>query len=86
MPIYDFRCPECGKKKLDVFTKHWEDIEHCEDCNIDMEKIPSLIVPNVFPADGIFLEHVSANGKRFFSKKEMQLYAKTHDLELGALG
>jgi len=50
-----------------------------------MSKIPSLLVPHVFPAEGIFLEHVSPEGKRFFSKQEMKDYAKKHDLEIGYL-
>lgn len=86
MPIYDFICPKCKKRKPDVFEKSWEDEEHCDACGTLMEKIPTIFTPDVFPVEGIFLEHVSANGKRFYSKKEMQQYAKENDLELGALG
>lgn len=86
MPIYDLICPKCKKRKLDVFAKSWEDRGQCDDCKVNMDIIPSLFTPDVFPAEGIFLEHVSPNGHRFYSKKEMQLYAKEHDLELGALG
>ena len=84
MPIYDFVCPGCGKKKTDVFTKTWDEIVRCN-CAIEMNKIPSRFAAVVFPADGIFLEHVSPTGKRFYSKKEMRQYAKDHDLQLGAL-
>ena len=87
MPIYDYVCPKCKKKKIDVFKKSWEEEELCEECKAPMEKLVSgFPVPHVFPAEGIFLEHVSPNGKRFYSKKEMQQYAKENDLELGALG
>lgn len=86
MPIYDFVCPKCKEKILDVFKKSWEEEEHCGACGAPMEKIPTRFTPDVFPADGIHLEHVSANGKTFHSKKEMQQYAKDNDLELGALG
>ena len=85
-PIYDFLCPKCEKKKIDVFVHSWNDEVKCNDCDVAMTRLFSgFPIPHVFPADGIFLEHVSAHGKRFYSKKEMQLYAKDHDLELGAL-
>jgi hypothetical protein len=87
MPVYDFRCPECERIKKDVFKHHWKDEELCtmhgRDYRVVMEKIPSLMIPHVFPADGIFLEHVSSTGKRFFSKKEMKDYARKNDLEIG---
>lgn len=84
MPIFDYRCSACGAVRRDVFVRHWDDRIVCE-CKMAMDKIPSITVPRVFPAEGIFLEHVSAEGKRFFSKKEMQDYAKEHDLEIGYL-
>ncbi len=86
MPIYDFVCPKCKKEKRNEFTRSWDDEVECDDCEIKMTKLfNGFPVPHVFPKDGIFLEHVSAQGKRFYSKKEMREYAKTHDLELGAL-
>jgi hypothetical protein len=86
MPIYDLICPKCRKKKSDVFTKSWEEKLMCDDCGVEMDKIPCPFTPSIFPVDGLFLEHVSADGKRFHSKKEMKKYAKENDLELGALG
>lgn len=87
MPIYDYRCPKCKKDKKDVFVHSWNDMVKCYDCNVEMTKLFSgFPVPHIFPTGGIFLEHVSAKGKRFYSKKEMQQYAVAHDLELGALG
>jgi hypothetical protein len=50
-----------------------------------MDTIPGLCSGYVFPADGIHLEHVSAQGKTFHSTKEMQSYAREKNLELGAL-
>lgn len=79
------KCPECGLVKKDVFTKSWEDIIKCEECDVEMNKIPAVFSPSIFPSEGIFLEHVSPEGKRFHSKQEMKDYAKKHDLELGAL-
>lgn len=84
MPIYDFKCPACGAIKKDVFTRSWEEIVMCE-CGEEMSKIPSFPVSHVFPADGVFLEHVSPEGKLFHSKQEMREYAKEHDLEIGYL-
>ena len=85
LPIFDYKCPKCSKEKKDVFMKSWESIQFCIDCEIAMEKIPSLFMVDLFPKGGIFLEHVSSEGKTFYSKGEMRKYAKEHDLELGAL-
>ena len=85
MPIYDFQCPKCKLIVKDVFTKHWDQKEVCKKCKEIMEKIPSRFFPDVFPNGGIHLEHVSAEGKTFYSKGEMRKYAKKYDLELGAL-
>jgi len=43
------------------------------------------IVGRVFPADGVYLEHVSPKGKTFYSRKEMKDYEKKHNVELGYL-
>lgn len=83
MPIYDYQC-ECGAEKKDEFVQAWDTIILC-DCGKQMKKKPSRFFPDVFPADGIFLEHVSPTGQRFHSKKEMRKFAKDNDLELGAL-
>ena len=85
MPIYDFKCQKCDERKNDVFTKSWEEIILCDDCKQPMNKVPSIMIPKTFPKDGIFLEHVCSEGKRFYSKKEMKQYAKTNDLEIGYL-
>jgi hypothetical protein len=46
---------------------------------------PTSFNAHVWPADGIYLEHVSAKGRVFHSKKEMADFAKRNNLELGAL-
>lgn len=85
MPIYDYKCPSCDETQKDVFVHNWDTKITCK-CGKTMQKLISTgIAAKVFPSDGIFLEHVSPEGKRFYSKKEMQDYAKKHDLELGAL-
>lgn len=87
MPIFNYRCPECGNIQKDCFVKAWDQFVGCSlgHSQVQMEKIPSRFMADIFPKDGIFLEHVSSEGKTFHSKKEMRQYAKEHDLELGAL-
>lgn len=61
-------------------------VVRCDKCNGAMKKlISSRVVAHVFPADGIFLEHVEPEGRRFHSKSEMVTYAREHSMELGAL-
>ena len=84
MPIFDYKCL-CGIIKKDIFMKSWDAIQLC-DCGKVMEKIPSPFLADVFPNGGIHLEHVSSEGKTFYSKNEMKKYAKENNLELGALG
>lgn len=84
MPLYDLQCDACGKGVVDVLMT-WNDTKPCPECGSPMCKVPGCPVPHIFPKDGIFLKHVSSEGKRFHSKREMKNYAKKHDLELGAL-
>jgi hypothetical protein len=83
MPTYDFVCLKCKKKILDEFQQMSTAKPEC--CGEAMDTIPGLCSGYVFPADGIHLEHVSAQGKTFHSTKEMQSYARKNKLELGAL-
>lgn len=85
MPIYDLICPKCKKEKHDVFQPYYYEQPFCEDCSTRMERKPSLMMPDVFPAEGIFFEHVSPEGKRFYSKEEVKRYAKEHDIEFDYL-
>lgn len=86
MPIFDYRCKNCEKEMLDVFVPKWDTLVTCKYCGREeQEKIPSRFLAAIFPNGGIFLEHVSPEGKTFYSKKEMREYATKHDLELGAL-
>ena len=85
MPIYDYEC-ECGAKKKDEFVTHWDKTVACPDCGYKMDRQFSLtFVPDAFPKFGLFLKHVEARGKTFYSKSELKIYAKKHNLELGAL-
>ena len=86
MPIYDFKCGKCGRVELDQFFHTWKDSHlQCEDCKQEMDKLVGKPVPKCFPADGVFLEHVSAEGKTFHSTSEMRKFEKDNDMELGYL-
>ena len=89
MPIYDYKCPGCNRKQEDVFVHRHDSKVKCIQCHAIMKKLFSFgdrpPVADVFPADGVFLKHVSAEGKRFFSKRDMRKYEKNHDVELGYL-
>jgi hypothetical protein len=45
-----------------------------------MQRIPARVSVDVFPQEGLFLEHVSNVGKRFFSKGEIKEYEKQNDV------
>ena len=86
MPIFDYKCKSCNRKENDVYVHRYDDIVKCKQCHSNMSKlVPTGICADVFPAEGVFLEHVSAEGKRFYSKREMKKYAKDNKLELGYL-
>lgn len=85
MPFFDFLCDSCKHVSEDVFICHHSNCVFCPQCKKEMRKLPSCFALDCFPADGIHLEHVSKEGKTFFSKTEMRKYANKHDLELGAL-
>ena len=87
MPIFDYKCPHCNKKSVNVFVKHYKDKVKCTRCGAFMCKLVSSFKANahVFPADGVYLEHVSPQGKTFKSKKEMVRYANKNNLDLGYL-
>jgi len=86
MPIFDYKCRSCGRKIKDEFVHRYDDIVKCKQCHSTMSKlVPTGINADTFPAEGVFLEHVSAEGKTFYSKREMKKYAKDNKLELGYL-
>ena len=86
MPIYDFKCKNCGDVLLDEYLHYYNAIVKCKKCGKKMTKLISAGVnAKCFPQDGLFLEHVSATGKRFHSTKELRTYERKHDVELGCL-
>ncbi len=86
MPIFDYICPNCRSVKRDVLTRIRSKEVKCSRCRDAMKRlVPTGVQADVFPADGVYLEHVSANGETFHSKGEMKRYAKENKLELGYL-
>ena len=88
IPVFDYQCCLCLDKQIDVFVHSLDDPIECIKCHGEMVRLfpgNSRFYPKIFPADGIYLENVCAEGKTFYSEKEMKQYAKDNDLELGAL-
>lgn len=85
MPIYDYKCPKCDTT-VEEFVHNSEEAVTCQTCGQPMTRqFPLSFNFHAWPAEGVYLEHVSATGETFHSKGEMKRYAKEHDLELGAL-
>ncbi len=80
MPVFDYLCPCCEQKKVDVFIHSCKKFVKCKQCHIPMKRLfpnsTRFIGAKCFPAEGIFLEHAGPNGIRFYSKKEMQQYER----------
>ncbi len=86
MPVYDYKCLSCSSRIDDEFVHNRDHVVVCPICDIQMIRLfPNRITVHVFPPEGIYLEHVSADGETFHSKSEMKRYAKENNLELGAL-
>ena len=85
MPIYDLKCPACENIVRDSYVRSHKDKTKCVQCGAFMKRLVSRMNPHVFPADGIFLEHVCANGKRFHSLREMRDFEKTTGTTIGML-
>jgi len=87
MPLYDYLCPRCKQKDSDIVVSFEKsDGRICSSCGSTMDRLISFgVSARVFPSEGIFLEHVSAHGKRFYSKQEMIAYEKKHDITIGML-
>lgn len=87
MPIYVFKCNRCKK----VFEEFFRRIEEnpqgpvCAHCNFITKQIVAQPGRDIFPPEGVTLEHVEATPRHFKSYGEMKRYAKDHDMELGAV-
>ena len=62
-----------------------EEERRCSCGKVMIKKISFGVVADVFPAEGIFLEHVSPSGQRFYSKQEMRKFEKQNDMTIGML-
>ncbi len=80
MPVFDYLCPCCGQKKVDVFVHKYDNVVKCLQCRIPMKRLfpdsAKFIGAKCFPAEGIFLEHAGPDGVMFHSEKEMRQYEK----------
>lgn len=57
----------------------------CDECRrAESQRMPILGIHS-FPRDGIFLEHVSHTGRRFFSKQEMRDFERNTGTLIGML-
>ncbi|MHA2064916.1 MAG: FmdB family zinc ribbon protein [Candidatus Thorarchaeota archaeon] len=87
MPIYEYKCPSCLRKKL--YLRKVDDrnkTTKCKQCHEVMKRlVPSRINPHIFPNGGIFFEHASAKGERFHSKQEVREFAKKNDMQFDIL-
>ena len=84
MPVYDYSCT-CGTILRDEFVRNRNDTVSCPKCRLSMNRRPAVSNARFWPAEGLYLEHVSPTGETFHSEAELRLYAKQHNLELGAL-
>ena len=85
MPIYDFKCSNCNEVFDDMYLQNYNDNVDCPKCKSKMTKLISKISSKSFPKEGVFLENVSAEGKRFYSEREMRDYQRNNNVELGYL-
>lgn len=84
MPMFDYECLQCGHIEQDYLVPKWDDDVVCS-CGEGMKRMPTAGIPHMFPTEGIFLENVSPDGKLFHSRKEMEKYEKSHDIEISML-
>ncbi len=88
-PIFDYLCPNCKRKVVDLFVWKYDAKVVCKRCGDAMKKlVPSsskFIGTNCFPSEGIYLEHVEPGGRTFYSKQEMVDYEKNTGTIIGRL-
>lgn len=85
MLTYDYECEKCGAKKENEIVESRDTPVICECKNAMTRLFPTGMGGVVFPSGGVHLEHVSAAGKTFYSKKEMRKYERDNKVELGYL-
>jgi putative FmdB family regulatory protein len=85
MPIYDLKCPSCNHILRNEYRRSPDEKIKCPRCRALTKRLVCSFSPHVFPSEGIFLEHASPEGKRFFSKREMREYEKKTGSMIGML-
>lgn len=90
MPVFDFKCPNCGRKMVDEFVHTADTVVKCVQCGAPMKRLftssAKFVAADVFPSNGVYLEHVSSKGHVFRSKREMYQWEREHSQKLGYLG
>lgn len=85
MPLYDYKCGECGTLKEFLVSYNDKSYKLCN-CGGSMKRqFSNNAKIKLFPKGGIFISNVSAKGEHFSSEKQMRDYAKKHNVEFGAL-
>lgn len=83
MPIFNYKCPNCNSIKRDVLIRDFNKDVKCNQCRIKMIKlVPIRVGADVFPVNGVYLEHVSPTGQTFHSKSEMRQFEKKNKMEI----
>ena len=87
MPIYDYKCPNCGRKLENqlVSVEKRDKVIKCIQCHENIKRLVSCGIPQIFPNGGIFFEHASAKGETFHSKQEVRKFAKKNDMDFDIL-
>ena len=76
-------------KYEDGFVHKYDEVIKCSKCGSIMTKLVTgsskYLAAKVFPADGVFLDNVSPDGKLFRSEKEMRDFERTSGMEIDLL-
>lgn len=86
MPMFDYKCYVCGTELQNNFVLNYKEVVECKKCGNGMARLfPDSFTPDVFPSEGITIEHAASEPITFRSKKEMREYERKHNCEFGAL-
>ena len=77
MPIYDFRCDNCGRSEERLCS--WEESKHqvCE-CRVVMRKVPSI--GNYVPFKEGWYENIAKDPIYITSKRQLRTECDKHDV------
>lgn len=77
MPLYDCKCPACGKEVKDHLKKMADPFPICE-CGVHMQNYSAPAV-HVWDSDALH-EHVADEPMRFKSQRDLKYYCREHGL------